>query len=181
MGWGGREGVRGESSWLDLWLHLQFQRSGQAFHTDPSSQGPRRLPHRAGWQQGRSGNTAPGLGSPLPPTPTPSQSGMLLLTHFLMLLTSTSSSDSLRLQPRTPLVIVSESPALPIWEFSGEVVEWEKRCLRQGPPAPALFRPIPSSCSHLEPGLSLLWIFPLQPTSRSSCPSAHTPARPPGP
>lgn len=120
-------------------------------------------------------------GIPLPPTPTPSQSGRLLLAHLLRLLTSTSTSDSLGLQPRTPLVIASESPALPTWEFSGEVVEWEKGCLPQGPPAPALFRPIPSSCSHLEPGFTLLWISPLQSTSRSSCPSAHTPARPPGP
>ena len=44
--------------------------------------------------------------------------------HLLRLLTSASSSDSLGLQPHTPLVIASESPALPTREFSGEVAEW---------------------------------------------------------
>lgn len=71
MGWGGQEGAQGESSWLDLWLHPQFQRSGQALHADSSSQGPRRLPRRVGWQQGGSGNTAPGLGFPSTPDPNP--------------------------------------------------------------------------------------------------------------
>lgn len=122
----GREGARAESSWLDLWLHLQFQRSGQALHADPSSQGPRRLPHRVGWQQGGSGNTAPGLGFPPYPRPQPHLSlGGSLWHHLLRLLMSASSSDSLGLQPRTPLVIASESPPLPTWEFS-EVAEWEK-------------------------------------------------------
>lgn len=71
---------------------------------------------------------------------------------------SASSSDSLGLQPRTPLVIASESPPLPTWEFS-EVAEWEKgkRVPPPGSTSPSIVcRPDPSSCSHLEPGLHLL-------------------------
>lgn len=39
-GWGAG-GALGVSSCLDLWLHPQFQRGGQALHADPPSQGPR--------------------------------------------------------------------------------------------------------------------------------------------
>ena len=66
-------------------------------------------------------------GIPLYPGPQPRLSlGGSFWRHLLRLLTSASSSDSLGLQPHTPLVIASESPALPTREFSGEVAEWEK-------------------------------------------------------
>lgn len=52
---------------MPLGFPLQFQRGEQALHTDPSSQGPGRLPHRVGREQGGSGCAAPGprrLGEP---------------------------------------------------------------------------------------------------------------------